>query len=487
MDKKELSELVREKLGDSLFVVASNREPYIHVRDGEEEKCIRPASGMAVSLDSVMKASGGVWVAHGSGNADRDFVDESDGLMVPPEDGEYRLRRVWMNRSEEEGYYDIIANEMFWPLCHTVYVRPVFDEEAWRKYKRINERFADAILEEIGDREAFVWFQDYHLSLAPMYLKKKRPDVVTAHFWHIPWPQNETFRACPWKKDILKGLLANDLVGFHTRYHCNNFLETVDRNMEAKTDRAEYSISYKGHKTLIKPFPISVDYEKINTLASSSGDDDITESLKKRYALHGKRVFLGVERVDYTKGVPEKLKAFDWLLKRNPKYRGKAVYVQIAAPSRMRLKEYRNINEEINELVEEINWRYGSDEWTPIIYLNIHHDFREIVNFYKLSDYCVVSSLHDGMNLVAKEYVSAKPDDSGVLVLSNFTGASEELKDALQVNPYDTRRFARVLKNAVKMKDEKKRDKMRRLRETVCEHNIYSWAGKIIYDISRLS
>lgn len=486
MDQEGLVELVKSKVGDALFVVASNREPYVHVRSEEEIKCIRPASGMATALDSVMQACGGIWVAHGSGNADKEVVDENDGVMVPEGGQRYRLRRVWMSRKEEEGYYDVVSNEMFWPLCHTVYVRPRFDEGAWRRYKKINQRFADAILDEIGRKKAFVWFQDFHLSLAPKMLKDRRDDIFTAHFWHIPWPQNETFRACPWKNKILEGLLANDLIGFHTRYHCNNFLETVDRNIEAKTDRAEYSVSYNREKTFVMPFPISVDYDKISRMSDQVASGEV-ESLKKKYGLHNRTVILGVERIDYTKGIPEKLKALDWLLQKNPEYVEKLVYVQIGSPSRMRLDEYRRVNEEIEELVEDINWRHGTDKWAPVLYLNQHHDFDDIVGFYRMADCCLVSSLHDGMNLVAKEYLSAKNNEDGTLILSRFTGASEELKDALMVNPYDTRRFARTLKRMLRMKDKERRRRMTSLRESVRENNIYTWAGDIISHISRLS
>ncbi len=487
MDEQRLKDIVKDKIGDAAFVVASNREPYVHVRSEEGVKCIRPASGMATAIDSVMAACGGTWVAHGGGNADKEHAEDDDGLGVPVDDPKYRLRRVWMSRDEEEGYYNIVSNTMFWPLCHTVYVRPVFDEEAWKQYREINERFAGAILEEIGDRQAFVWLQDYHLSLVPPILKKARSDLVTAHFWHIPWPQNETFRACPWKKEVLEGLLANDLIGFHSRSHCNNFLETVDRNIEAKTDRAEYSVSYQDRKTYVHPFPISVDFAKISRLSDQSVTDGRVERLRKKYQLSGKMVGLGVERIDYTKGIPEKLRALSSLLERKPRYRGKIVYIQIGSPSRLRLEHYREINDEIEDLVEEINWQYGSDEWTPVIYLNRHHEFEDIVAFYRLANLCIVSSLHDGMNLVAKEFISANPEMGRMLILSEFTGASEELGDALIVNPYDTKQFVATLEQLSKMDDEEKTRRMQRMREHVREFDIYKWTGDIVSSISKLS
>ncbi|MBD3262353.1 MAG: trehalose-6-phosphate synthase [Candidatus Altiarchaeales archaeon] len=479
--------LVKEKLGDAKLIVASNREPYMHVWRGEEIKTVRPASGMAVALDSIMQACGGTWVAHGAGDADQEVVDEENVIEVPQKNPKYRLKRVWMTKKEEQGYYDITSNELFWPLCHTVYVRPKFNERAWNEYKKINQRFANAILEEIGDEQAFIWFQDFHLSLAPRMIKNKKQDLVTAHFWHIPWPQNETFRACPWKHKILDGLLANDLIGFHTRYHCNNFLETVDRNLVSKTDRSEYSVLYKHKKTYVKPFPISVDYHKIKKMAEEPERQKTIKPIKHRLNLENKVVGVGVERVDYTKGIPEKLKALEWFLEKNPQYKEKLTYIQIGSPSRLRLEEYRSINEEIEELVEDINWRQGTKKWTPIIYLSEHHDFEDIINYYMLADFCIVSSLHDGMNLVAKEYISSKTNADGMLILSRFTGAQEELTDALLVNPYDTRRFAAVIKKLLTLKAEKKKERMQKLRDIVEENNIYTWAGNIVSNISKIA
>lgn len=485
MNEEALRKIVEDRVGDRLLVVASNREPYMHIKSEAGIKCLRPASGMAIALDSIMQTCGGVWVAHGSGNADKEVVDDNDRVSVPVGEDKYALKRVWMSKKEEEGYYDITSNEMFWPLCHTVYVRPTFNEKAWRQYVDINKRFVDAILSEIKGENAFVWFQDFHLSLAPKMLKEKNDDIVTAHFWHIPWPQYETLRACPWKRDVLEGLLANDLIGFHTRYHCNNFLECVDRVLVSRTDWAEYSILFKGNKTYVKPFPIGVDFSRISRMAQNPEREKEIKLLKKRHNIGDKIVGLGVERIDYTKGIPEKLKALDWFLKKNPEYHGRFVFIQLGAPSRIRVGAYRQINEQITELVEDINWEYGTDEWIPIIYLPRHHDFENIVSYYKMADFCIVSSLHDGMNLVAKEYLAAKNDMDGMLILSQFTGAANELKGAVLVNPYDTRRFASAIKRVFKMSSSQKKEKMRGLRAEVEDNNIYKWAGDIISNISR--
>jgi trehalose 6-phosphate synthase len=342
-------------------------------------------------------------------------------------------------------------------------------------------------LDEIGNRKAFVWFQDFHLSLAPRMLKERRPDVVCAHFWHIPWPQNEIFRACPWKNEILKGLLANDLLGFHTRSHCNNFLETVDRNIEAKTDRATYSVSLQGLITHVMPFPISVDFDYISKLSDMKFKRGVVEHLRKKHQLHDKKVILGVERIDYTKGIPEKLKAYDWFLRKYPQYIGKVVYLQIGSPSRVRLVEYRGVTEEIEELVDDINWRHGTDRWSPIIYMPTHHDFDEIVAYYRLADYCIVSSLHDGMNLVAKEYLAAKTDNSGMLILSKFTGGAQELGKVVHVNPYDTKSFLKSIRKIIKMDNGKKSALMADMREWVRENNIYFWASNVISNLRRVA
>ncbi|MGQ9545685.1 MAG: alpha,alpha-trehalose-phosphate synthase (UDP-forming) [Dehalococcoidia bacterium] len=486
MTKEELQALVHSKLKDYPFIVVSNREPYIHSWVGEEIRCFRPASGLTVALDPVMQACGGTWVAHGSGDADPDVVDEEGKILVPTEAPRYTLKRVWLSKEEEEGYYDGFSNQALWPLCHIVYVKPIFRQKDWDAYKEVNRRFADAVYAELAEKGAFVFIQDYHLALLARMIKEDFPTAVTAQFWHIPWPNYEAFRICPWKEEILEGLLANDLIGFHTLYHCNNFLETVDRTLECRIERERYAIVRGGHTTLVRPFPISVDFSEISARASKEEVTKEMERLRHEYNLRQEFIGIGIDRLDYTKGIPERLKAVELFLNKNPQYEGRFTFVQVGEPSRIHVEEYKKINEEIDELVEEINWRHWRGRWRPILYIKEHLSPVTLIALRRLANFCIVSSLHDGMNLVAKEFVSSRVDGGGVLILSHFTGAARELTDALLVNPYSVDDIAHGIDVAVRMPEQEWRKRMSSLRAIVQENDVYSWAGNIISEIARI-
>ncbi|NQT89644.1 MAG: trehalose-6-phosphate synthase [Candidatus Omnitrophica bacterium] len=467
--------------------MVSNREPYVHVmREGKIE-CSRPTGGAVTALDPVMRACGGVWVAFGSGNADKKVVDDKDHVKVPPDEKLYNLRRIWLSKEEEAGYYYGFSNRALWPLSHIAYTRPEFRADEWKHYVEVNKKFADAVMEEVGKKEAFVWVQDYHLTLLPQLLKEKRPDLIVSHFWHIPWPNSEVFRICPKKKEILKGLLANDLLGFHIRYHCENFLDTVDKTLEARIDRERYSIVYKGHETLIRAFPISVDFSALSSKASTGEVEKAMVQLKGEYGLNSiDHLIFGLDRIDYTKGIVERIRALDRFLEKYPKYRGKIAFVQMGDLSRIHLKEYKDLNDKINAVVEEINWKYSTEDWAPIIMVRRHLSFKDILAFYRLADICVVSSLHDGMNIVAKEYISSRVDGDGTLLLSHFTGAARELTDSLYINPFDIDEFADKIKQAIEMPKKERKQHMAALRAVVEEKNIYKWAGDIISEFGKI-
>lgn len=485
LDREKLQQLVSDKLEGHSFIVVSNREPYIHSWVGGEIKCLRPASGLTVALDPVMQACGGIWIAHGSGDADPDVTDKEGRVLVPPEAPRYTLKRVWLSKEEEAGYYDGFSNQALWPLCHIVYVKPIFRQKDWDTYKEVNQRFADAVYSEVGDKVAFVFIQDYHLALLPKMIKERCPAVITAHFWHIPWPNYEAFRICPWKEEILDGLLANDLVGFHTLYHCNNFLDTVDRILECRIEREKYAIVRGGHSTLVRSFPISVDFAEISGRASREEVAKEMDRLRREYNLRQEFIGIGIDRLDYTKGIPERLKAIDLFLSQNPQYEGRLTFVQAGEPSRTHVEEYKHINEEIDELVEEINWRHWKGRWKPVLYVKEHLSPLTLIALQRLATFCIVSSLHDGMNLVAKEFVSSRVDGDGVLILSRFTGAAQELSEALLVDPYSVDDIAQAIDTAVKMPEEERRRRMSLLRTIVQENNIYSWAGNVISEIAK--
>jgi len=481
--KGSLNELVKDKLNDSLFIVVSNREPYIHIFSDHKIVTEVPASGLTTALDPIMQACGGTWIASGRGNADKEVVDKNNKVRVPPEKPRYSLKRVFLSREDEDGYYYGFSNEALWPLCHIVYTRPVFKESEWNTYKKVNEIFAQAVLDEVGDKKAFVFIQDYHLTLLSKLIKEKNPDIITAQFWHIPWPNPEAFRICPWQEEILLGLLGNDLLGFHIRYHCNNFLDTVERAIEAKVDRERYQVIVGGKKTAVRPFPISVDFEELSQKAQKKEVNVEIKRLKKKLGLKDEMIGAGLDRLDYTKGIPDRLRAFDCFLEKYPAYRGKVVFVQAGVSSRTQIGVYKKLGEDIENLIEEINQKYCTENWKPIIYLCEHLPPVTLMALRRMSNFFAVSSLHDGMNLVAKEFVANRFDEDGVLILSPFTGAARELTDALLVNPYATDHFAEAIKNALQMPQIERQRRMKKMREVVRENNIYKWAADIISDL----
>lgn len=486
---ERLKEFVKVRLDNRPLFVVSNREPYMHFRKGKEIECIVPASGLVTAIEPVLKACGGTWIAQGSGNGDRETVDQHDKLKVPPEEPRYVLRRVWVSKEEEEGFYYGFANEGLWPLCHIAHTRPTFRMKDWVQYEAVNKKFADAVLEELEDaEEPCVLIQDYHFALLPNLIKTKRPDARVAIFWHIPWPNPESFGICPWQKELLIGMLGADIVGFHTQFHCNNFIETVDRAIESRIDYEHFTIHKEGQTTWVKPFPISIDFVgdqamtngKKNTLSESK------ESFFKKYDIQAQFMGVGVDRLDYTKGILERFRAVESFLESNPFYVGKFTFVELAAPSRTAIPRYAEFDAEVEKEAERINTRFKSKTWKPILLLIKHHSHKEILPCYKLADLCLVTSLHDGMNLVAKEFVMSRDDERGVLVLSQFTGASRELEDALIINPYDVVQSAAAIRTALEMPAEEQKERMSSMRKVLKERNIFKWASDLVGDLARV-
>ena len=486
--QERLRSVARDLFSDAPLVVVSNREPYVHQPDPDKPDGLtwrRPAGGLVSALDPVLRAvEGGLWVAQGTGDADRLSADATGRVAVPPDNPTYTLKRIWLEPGEVEGYYEGFSNEGLWPLCHVVFLRPRFTLRDWQQYQRVNRRFAEAVLQEVGDGPAYVWVQDYHLCLVPRYLREARPDLTTGIFWHIPWPNPEIFRTCPFGAELLEGLLSADLIGFHIRYHGANFLATVEQTLEARLDRERWEVIRSGHVTRVVDIPISVDFEEEEATAKSPQAAQWMDEFRRTFDLDRfDHVLLGLDRFDYTKGIPERLMAVDLLLQEHPEYKERLIFLQVGEVSRIQIAHYQALNAEVEQLAQEINDRHRTVDWAPIVLWRHPVDRPDLMALFRLAGVCVVSSLHDGMNLVAKEYVASRFDEHGVLVLSRFTGAARELPEALLINPYDIRDIAQKLHQGLQMSDLEKRERMRRMRSTVRRNNIYAWAGRFLREM----
>jgi len=482
-----LKQTLSHYLQGEKIVILANREPYIHQRnpDGSVE-VVHPASGLVTALEPVMRACSGVWVAHGSGNADRETVDRHDRILVPPGEESYHLRRIWLTEQQQEGYYYGFSNEGLWPLCHLADTRPIFRSEDWRQYQAVNQKFADAVCSEVDSRDPIILVQDYHFALAPAMIRKRMPTATVIAFWHIPWPSAERMGICPWRNELLEGLLGSSILGFHTQGHCNNFIESVDRYLEARIDREHSAVVIQGQRTLIRPYPISLEWP-VHWVENAASPEECRAQVWRDLGLKANALLgVGVDRLDYTKGIEERLQAVELLLERHPEFRGRFSFVQLAAPSRTKIDRYKQLNEAVERLTERINQKFGTADYRPIILLRSHHEPPEVFRYLRAADLCYVSSLHDGMNLVAKEFAAARTDFKGVLVLSEFTGAAREMTGALIVNPYDLEASSDALAAALQMPAREQSDRMRLMRTLLSQFNVYRWAGKMIVDAAHL-
>jgi trehalose-6-phosphate synthase len=469
--------------GSRLFVVA-NREPYSHTRDGRSINVVVPASGLVTGLEPILRACDGTWVAHGSGTADREMVDARNRLRVPPENPRYTLRRVWLTKEQEKGYYLGFSNEGLWPLCHIAHTRPTFRASDWEQYKNVNAIFADAVIEEMeGTEQPVVIVQDYHFALLPKMIKERRPDARVGIFWHIPWPNPEAFGICPWQDELLQGMIGADLIGFHVQAHCDNFLETVNTALEARVEWERFAVCQRGRTSLVRPFPISVAFSEPDASSRQKSFPVHQAELLKEIGAEALYLGVGVDRVDYTKGILERFAGIEYFLEKYPQYQGRFSFVQIGAPSRTDVKRYHDFFIEVQQEAERINRRFARGNWRPILLRAFHHNHAEVDRFYRAADLCLVTSLHDGMNLVAKEFLVSRHDEDGVLILSPFTGAARELPDALIVNPYDTESVADAIFHALEMDPAERKARMREMRAVVKQQNVYRWAGNLIGDL----
>ena len=469
-----------------MLIVVSNREPYLHqtAEDGSVST-VPTTGGVSVALDALMRERGGTRIAHGAGDADRLACDDGDRVRVPPDNPTYELHRIWLSDEEERRYYGGFSNEGLWPLCHMVHIKPVFRAEDWAAYQSVNRRFAEAVAADLHDTAVPVFIQDYHLALVAGELRKLKPAARTAIFWHIPWPSPDRLRMCPWRREILEGLLANNLIAFQLERDRRNFLAAIRE--ELRLDTTNGIVRTNGREAHTVAVPIGVDFDRISETARDPRLLVEKDRLRRELRVAAPIVGVGVDRLDYTKGIPERLDAIDRLLTESPKLASQLLFVQIGVPSRSGLESYATLEREIDEKIAGINIRHGRGPADgPIRYRKNALKLRRLVALFQLADFCVVSSLHDGMNLVANEFVAARHDEDGVLVLSELTGAAQELKDAIIFNPYDGGGFTTALREAIGMSPGERMRRMRRLRRVVAGKNVFVWASEILDNLQRL-
>jgi len=484
---QRLKQTLNRYLHGEKVVIVANREPYLHERaeDGRVS-VVHPASGLVTALEPVLRACSGTWIAHGSGSADRETVDRHGRVRVPPGEESYQIRRIWLTPEQERGYYYGFSNEGLWPLCHVAHARPIFRTEDWKQYQAVNRKFADALCEEVDSEDPIVFVQDYHMALVPRLIRERLPRATVIMFWHIPWPNSERFSICPWRNELLEGMLGASILGFHTQSHCNNLLDSVDRLLEARIDREQTAVVQRGRSTLVRPYPISLEWP-VRRVRESPPPEECRAAIFRELGLPPNALLgIGVDRLDYTKGIEERLLSVERLLERAPEFLDRFVFVQLAAPSRTAIPRYRELNDRVEQVAARINERFGRGAYRPIVLLRSHHEPPAVFRYYRAADVCYVSSLHDGMNLVAKEFVAAREDERGVLVLSQFTGAARELTEALVVNPYDLDEAAAALKTALCMSPAEQADRIRSMRTFLSEFNVYRWAGRMLVDAARL-
>jgi trehalose 6-phosphate synthase len=483
---ERLRSTLKQHLHGERVVVLANREPYIHEVENGGVRVLHPASGLVTALEPVMRACSGVWVAHGSGSADKKSSDAKGHVRVPPGEESYLVRRVWLTEEEEAGYYYGFSNEGLWPLCHVAHARPAFRAADWEHYVKVNRRFADAVCEEVDSDDPIVLVQDYHFALAPKMIRERLPRATILSFWHIPWPNAERMGICPWGEELISGLLGSSIVGFQTQQHCNNFIDSVDALMESRIDREATAVVQGSRRTLVRPYPISIEWP-VHWLDGVPAVAECRASVRRELGIPDDALLgVGVDRLDYTKGIEERLLAVDALLDRHAEFRGRFVFVQLAAPSRTKIPRYRELNERVEAIAGEVNQKWADGEYRPIVLRRAHHEPASVFRFFRAANLCYISSLHDGMNLVAKEFVAARDDELGVLVLSQFTGAARDLTEALIVNPYDLQQAGDALAAALAMPAPEQRERMRSMRRMVSEFNVYRWAGRMLIDAAEL-
>jgi trehalose 6-phosphate synthase len=464
------------------IIVLANRAPYRH-EFGPQDRIMptRTASGLVTALEPLVRGCSGTWVAHAAGAADVLVSDRTGAVHVPPAAPRYRLRYVSLEAEQHRGFYYGFANEALWPLCHSVQVPAVFRSSDFSQYEAANRRFVDAVVQEAAEGSPLVLVQDYHFALAPRRVRELIPSSTVVAFWHIPWPHARMLRTCPWHCELLNGMLGSDVIGFQTTDDAANFADCVRSLLHAPVD-AGHTVVYRRHATRIGVYPVGVECDTASTHRTPPPSVCRSSVLRDFDLPDNVHLVIGVDRLDYTKGLNEKLLAVERALEGSARLRGRLAFVQVAEPSRECLLAYRDTRARLHETVARVNGRFGTTSYTPIRLLEVHHDADDLYRLYRAADVCYVGSLHDGMNLVAKEFVAAREDERGVLVLSEFAGAAQQLRTAVLVNPYAIDDAAAALANACTMSEGEQCARMRALRANVRAHDARWWADRLVAD-----
>ena len=447
---------------DSQLIVVSNRLPITVLRQGDRVVARRSAGGLVSALEPVLERHGGTWV--GWPGVPLETMSE-----LPSADTPYSIVPVGLDHAEIKGFYHGFANATLWPLFHGFPTRARFEREEWKAYAKANQRFAETTA-AAATGASLVWVHDYQLILTPVSLRERNPSVRVVFFLHIPFPPFDIFRLLPWDRELLHGLLACDLIGFHSQGYVRNFLDCVERLLGVRMDRDAQLVEYGGRTVRVGAFPLGIDFELYETRARDAPRADVPTE----------RIVLGVDRLDYTKGIPERIRAFERLLTVHPEHRERVVLLQLAVPSRGAVLEYRRLKRQIDELVGQVNGRFGTPQWAPIHYVHRSATPAHLVALYRDADVALVTPLRDGMNLVAKEYIACQVGDPGVLVLSRFAGASETMREALLVNPYNIDATAEALHRALVMEESERRSRLAALRWRERRHNVHAWVSEFL-------
>jgi len=486
-NRMEFAEVEQHHSTDEIIddlVLISNRQPYRHkyVDETNEDVTIdTPAGGLVSGIDPVMQRSKGTWIAWGDGDADFAMADTDGRVQVPPSNPSYTLQRVQLSADQISGYYDGYANQGLWPLCHSMTGKATFDRDQWKHYRDVNDQFADAIDTHLDD-ETTVWFHDYHFTVAPKFVRAMEPDVFQMHFFHIPWPAPDVFRICPQGEAILEGLLANDFVGFHCPRFSAQFLRCVDQMLEDPViDWSEQVVSHQDRMTRVAAVPLGVDADRIRRKATDTAGD-FWDRFCSRHGIDPRtNVALGVDRLDYTKGLLQRMDAFEHLFETRPELRGELTYIQKGCGTRERIPAYQRLRDQVENRIRSLNKRFATGDWSPVVYTTDMFDREDLIALYRHSDMAVVGSLRDGMNLVAKEYVASQIDNDGIVLLSPFAGAFDQLgHGAVEFDPYDTTDGAEAIERASSMGRVERANRMAELREQVHETDLSWWLEEIL-------